>query len=560
VLAGVAAAFALQAAGVAWVSGVPGESFLPLLEGLRLSRLPFIATSHESGAVFMASAYSRATGRPSVVSVTRGPGAANALIGIHEAFQANAPVVLIVGQVDSAVRHRGAMQEMEISDVFRSVAKAVVEVTSPERLAPSLLAALRKSALDTPGPIVVSVPKDVFYGEVPATKYDTAMRLGVAGGRLSSEVFEHDVDRLLDMIRGAKRGLIVAAAGFAQDDAAVGLSRLARASGFGVIGAHGHPDILPIDDPSWLGCSTIRSPGHVRDTLVDADVIFFFGGSLDDRTTQGYRTMPASTAVVMDCPAVGWDEYLDARLIRADPVRMAERLAARLEMEPGHPGRQQRIEWTIHRRNVGRDMRLDVLAAAADEGLATNFPAILDAIDRTLPADCWVVGDAGSCTDWIVHYLPFPSGRRYCGTASGSMGFGVPAAIGLQLARPKSRALVITGDGGFLMSCAEIATLAQLDLPITVVVCANQVQGSIAIHQDRVFPGRRHGVFLPKVSHAGMAEAMGVASTQATSVTELASALATSSRSSSPFLIEVQTDPEALSPIYYEESGAFEPK
>lgn len=545
ILAGHAAARALAEAGVPWVTGVSGESFLPLLDGLRIEGIPFVPVVQESGAAFMAVAYARASGNPAVVAVTRGPGASNALIGIHEAAQSNAPVVLLVGQLESSIRGRRALQEMEFSAVFGTVAKAVHEVTSPERVAPSIVAALRESIVGAPGPVVVSLPSDHLYGAVGGYAAPLPEQRP-AWPALST----YGLVEISDLITNARRGLLIAGAPFAGLREMELLANFASATGFGIIGGHAFPDVIVHDDPYWLGCSTIRGPAALKETLEQADTILLAGHWLGDRVTQGYLPLEARIASITNYPAPGWDEYPQARFFPAAP-QLALRQITASASGSWWGGAPERAAWVRARRNAIRAEAQRVQeAASSPAGDAVPYPAIVGAVDAALPADVTVVADAGSFNDWFMRYLPFRPGRRYLGPISGSMGFGVPAGIGAVLATD-SPSLVLAGDGGFSMTAMELATLARQDLPVTVLAMRNGIWGSIAIHQDRFFPDRRFAIDLPEIDLVGLARSLGVEARRVESVGALQAALAAAFASGRPQFVEVLTDPERPSPTSY---------
>lgn len=545
ILAGHAAARALAEAGVPWVTGVSGESFLPLLDGLRIEGIPFIPVVQESGASFMAAAYARATGNPAVVAVTRGPGASNALIGIHEAAQSNAPVVLLVGQLESPIRGRRALQEMDFGAVFGTVAKAVHEVTSPERVAPSITAALREAVIGNPGPVVVSLPADHLYGEVAGYAVPLPEQRP-AWPALST----YGLVEISELITSARRGILIAGAPFAGLHEMELLAGFANATGFGIMGGHAFPDVLVHDDPHWLGCSTIRGPQALKETLRDADTILLAGHWLGDRVTQGYLPLEARIAAIMDYPAPGWDEYPRARFFPAAPQLALRQLTASASGS-WWGGAPERAAWVRERRTAAAaeaDRILDVAREPGGEAVA--YPAVVRAVDAALPAEVTIVSDAGSFNDWFMRYLPFRPGRRYIGPLSGSMGFGLPGGIGAALATD-SPSLVLVGDGGFSMTAMELATLAQLDLPVTVLVLRNRIWGSIALHQDRHFPDRRFAIDLPEIDLVGLARALGVEAGRADSAESLQDALAASFGSGRPGLVEVLTDGVRPSPASY---------
>lgn len=549
-LAGQAAARALSHAGVPWVAGVSGESFLPLLDGLRHEGIPFINTIHESGAAFIASAYGRTTGRPGVVAVTRGPGASNALVAIHDAAQSEAPLVAIVGQVESRIRGRRALQEMEFKQVFQTVAKETFEVGSPEQVVPAVLAALRKAVVGRPGPVVVSVPADHFYGEVgepiPSVALDRIWSAGILPDAMLREI--------IAAAQSAHRGVLLTGAAFASCQNQEVLGALAERLGFAVLGGHAFPDALPADHSMWIGCSTIRGPLVAKRALREADVVISLGHWLGDRVSQGYLSIGASIYMIRADSDSGWDEYLDAKLVTADPVDACRQLLA--ASAPADDRRSDRAAWTEGLRKQRQREAEDVLDENRVIATGVPFAEILGALDRALPDPVTLVSDVGTFNDWVTRYLPFPSGRRYLGSLSGSMGFGLPAGLGVKLARPEESVVVLAGDGGFMMTAMELASAIKHRIPVKVVVFRNRIWGSIALHQDQEFPGQRFAIELPETSAAAICRALGGRGVHVTDADSLEPTLREAFAGDDLTLVEIDTDSVRPSPSYFDKPDA----
>lgn len=552
--AGHALARALKAQGMPWVTGVSGESFLPFIDGLREVGLPFVQTVHESGATFLAVGFARSTGSPALVAVTRGPGVANALIGVHEAQQAGAPMVVIVGQVETSVRGRGVMQEVEVTDIFRSTAKAVHEVTRPERLVPAVCAALRESQLGRPGPVVVSVPSDLFFDLVDETALPTP---GVTGRLFAGPLSGARLDDIARSMSLSRRGLIVAGADFANGRGMTRLAALAEATGFGVVGGHAYPDVLETATPRFLGASTVRSSRILRQALQQSDLIISLGHRLGDRTTQGYSALAGRLIAIDPFPSVGWDEYLNVELVAADPATAVAQLLSQLGSSSNTAAAADRMHWTSASRSGLDAERAAILERERRTASGVPFAFVVEALDRSLVAESSIVSDSGTFSEWIVRFLPFRDGRTYHGPISGAMGFSIGAAIGTQLARGGPRTVAMIGDGGFLMAGLELSTAVRLALPLTVIVFNNQIWGSIALHQDQKFPGKRHGVGLPAVSFAAIARGMGAEAFLASRSSDLESNLSRALHADGPAVLEVMTDPRRPSPAYYESDGPW---
>jgi acetolactate synthase-1/2/3 large subunit len=466
------------------------------------------------------------------------------MIGLHEAQQAGAPVVLIIGQLESRVRGRRALQEMEFEQVFASVAKRSIEVTRPDRIVPAIAAALRLATTGPTGPVVISVPSDHWYGLVTDEPIAVSPRASVP--RLSDAA----VATLAELCGAARRGLFIVGEAFRAGQESELLTAVAERTGFGVLGGHAFPDAMDGANDAWLGASTVRGSSVLRETLTEADTCIFLDHWPGDRVTQGYLPLSARLAVVAGDPAIGWDEYPETRVLLGDPVDGLRRLLDVLEPDPGAAG--ERRTWITARKREAAEQATSTLEASRSASAGIPFTDIVAALAATLPEAVTLVSDAGSFNDWVMRYLPFPGGRHYLGPISGSMGFAVPGAIGAQLARPESRTLALTGDGGFLMTGMEVATLVQLRLPVTVIVFRNDLWGSIAIHQDRDFPGARFATELPPVSFVGLAEALGARGLRVEDPAGLWPALAQAFESPTPVVVEIATDPERPAPASYE--------
>lgn len=492
----------------------------------------------------MAAAYGRASGQPAVVAVTRGPGASNALIGIHEAAQACSPVVLIVGQIESKMLGRRALQAMEFERVFASVTKKAIEVASPEQVTPAIMAALRLAAAPEQGPVVVSVPADYWYGTVEGAPADIPLSPVSTTPVLSEDALTD----LAALMNGASAGLIVAGAAFRGGHQAELLGRLAQATGFGVVGGHGFPDALPTEHDYWLGCSTIRGSETLKKAFGQADAMVFLDHWPGDRVTQGYLPLPRRLAVVSATPTSGWDEYPQARTFVGDPLAAVSGLLNYLT-----PAKLPQLpQWLRKLKTEAARQASKILDASRVSSTGVAFADILAALDDCLPERTTLVSDAGSFNDWFMRFFPFRAGREYLGTLSGSMGYAVPAAIGAHLARPEARTVALTGDGGFLMTGLEMASLAQWRIPATVLVFQNGLWGSIALHQDREFPNDRFATQLPRVSIVGVARSLGVDGYLVEDAASLQPALSRALSSDGPSLVEIVTDGDRPSPASYE--------
>lgn len=549
--AGHVGARVLRELGIDQVSGVAGESFLPLLEGLRREGIPFINTAHEAGAVFMALGRARTSELPGVAAVTRGPGASNSLIGIYEAMKSGTPLILIVGQVDTVNRYRDGIQEMEIVDVFKPTVKAAIEVTRSDRFGPALLASFRLSLQGKPGPVVLSVPTDHLYGEASPTEVPGIFRdVKDAGPSISDDA----LGRVLAAVEPASRVLAILGHSFRDYRHAKLVSTVAEAGGFGVLGAHSCLDVMEHDDPQWIGCSTVRASDHMARAIAEAEVILSFDSDFGDQTSRGFTETGARLFAFSTGGTAIWDEYLGADHIMADPVSVLRGLSARYTPSGVETARRDWVAGIQAAMKKERTIVYDTDRAVTDAGVPMSMVA--ESLDRTLPLRSLVVSDVGTFNDWFTRYLPFSQRRRYVGPTSNPMGFALPTALGAHGPAQVDRTVVLSGDGGFLMSGMELATLSRLGLPVTVIVFDNGVWGSIARDQDRVY-GVRYGTeFGSAPDFALLAQAFGIEGRTIDHPSDLETELAAAFDNPGPSLLVVKTDPQRLSPADVATRGA----
>jgi len=542
--AGRVAARVLADLGITQVAGVAGESFLPLLEGLREEGIPFLTTATEGGAAFLAIAHARTTGRPGFLAVTRGPGAANALIGVHEALQSEVPIVMIVGQIDTAQRSRQVIQEMEIAATFTTNAKVVVEVSSPDRVGPAMVAAYRAAMSSRRGPVVLSLPADMLHVDVPEVPVSDVVVTHPS--REVAQPTESAVTSIVTALTDAERPLLVLGRPFSHHAHAALAAEVAHAVGAGVLGGHACADPYDTSDPLWLGCSTVRASSILGEAIEQADLILLLGHQLNDRTSQGYRSVSGRIIGVRRIPPTMWDEYPESENHCADPILTLRALAAALK--DGERDTSAARGWVAGLRTRLSEQRS--LVHELDAGRAPGLVPmthVVAALDAALPERTTIVPDVGTFHDWFTRYLPFPPGRRYLGPTGNPMGYALPAGIGVQAASDLPRTVVLVGDGGFLMSLAELTTLARLELPVTVIVFVNGVWGSIARDQDATYGTRFGTEFGLGPDFAAVSSAFGVPGRSVTDPAELPAALAWALSATGPTLLAIRTDSERVS-------------
>ena len=477
---------ALAGAGVRVAYTVPGESFLPLLDGLVAAGIRVVAARHEGGAGFMAAAHGALTGRPAAVVVTRAVGAANLAIALHAAHADSAPLIAIVGQVDRPVRGREAFQEVDLVATFGGLCRWAREVRDVAALPGALDEALRKATTGRPGPVLLSLPADLLEEPAP----DDAGRIATATVLGPSRAPESDpitVRRILHLLLDAERPLILAGAGVLRSRATADLVRFAEMLDVPVVAAWRRPDVFPNDHALYLGMSGYFSAPTVGPRLLEADGLLVLGCRLNEVASYGW-TVPAPGArwAHVDLDPLGARAGLGAPTIALASdartfVREAHRLLGGTVLEMASLERRRTAN------AADRDAYLEarVLDATPWDGPGVHPGRVIATLERTLPPDAIVTTDAGHFGGWAARGLWVRRPGTYLGSTVGAMGFGLPAAIAASLASPGRPVVALVGDGGLGMTGSELETAVREGARPVVLVFDNAAYGTIRDHQVR---------------------------------------------------------------------------
>jgi acetolactate synthase-1/2/3 large subunit len=537
--AGAAMVDLVARAGVRRIYTVPGESFLEVLDAAsEHPSLQLVSTRHESGAAFMADAEAKLTGKPALAMASRAPGACNLAIGVHTARQDSSPLVAVLGQVRTSVLGREALQEADLAALYRPLAKWVSSPSSSARLAPEVAEALRVAASGRPGPAVVVVPTDMFAGEAGPEVLEP--RPPADAGGLSEE----SCARVAAELGGAVRPVIVAGGGCRH--ATAELVRVAERYGAGVFAAWRRQDVFPNEHPHHLGHLGIDAPASILAALEQADLVLVVGCRLSEVTTQGYRYPRAGSRVVhidAESASIGASGPVALGVVaeaRTALAQLAEAGGAGLPAETG------RARWSAaHAAYLAYSRPAGETAPAG----MVHPEAAVAALASALPEDAIVASDAGNFAAFLHRFFRYRAPRTQLAPTSGAMGYGVPAAVAARLVAPERAVVAVVGDGGALMTGQELETAVRYGAPVVVVVFRNGLYGTIAMHQARSF-GRLAGVGIggPSLDLSSWARGLGARGILVHGAGELADAVSEAISSGAPTLVDVPTDPEAISP------------
>jgi acetolactate synthase I/II/III large subunit len=533
---------ALVAGGVQHAFTVPGESFLTILDALHDAPVRTVATRHEGGAAFMAEAVGQLTGRPAVCLATRAVGAANLAIGLHTAYADSTPMVAVVGQVPRSVRGREAFQEADQVATFGGLCKAAAEIDDPATLAREAARLIRVAQSGRPGPVLMAIPEDVLAADVETPD---AERVPDAPPPPSPSTAA--TTKALTALAGASAPVIVAGAGVLRAGASEGLAALAQRISVPVIASWRRPDVMPNDDPLYLGMSGLGASAAVHDRLRRADLILALGCRLNAITTDGYAIPGPTTWVIHVDLEPGWPGRpapaiairSDARAFIAEALRLAgDGIGAPTDLA----GRQ-----AANARDRAAYEAGSTPPALRGRGDPIEPAAVVLALQQALPDDAVITTDAGNFAAWYARFLRLGAGQRFLGPTSGAMGYGLPAAVGAGIARPGSPVVALAGDGGMAMLMAELETAVRENVRLTVLVHDNQRYGTIRMHQERAHPGRVMATELGPIDFAAVARACGARGLTIDHRTQLPDALAEAMASEAVSLLHLRMDPTALS-------------
>jgi acetolactate synthase-1/2/3 large subunit len=526
----------LEAHGVDLAFGVPGESYLAVLDALYESPIRYVQCRHEVGAANMADAYGKLTGRPGVCLVTRGPGATHASCGVHTAFQDSTPLLLLVGQVPRGVRGREAFQEVDYGQLFAPLAKWAAEVDAAARLPELVARAFHVATSGRPGPVVLSLPEDVQVEEADVADAAPVAPLETAPGA-------GEVERVRELLAAAARPLVVAGglpwSAQAHDD----LGSWCAASGLPLATSWRRQDHVDNSLPVYAGHLGVGPDPRLARRVRDADVLLAVGTRLADIETGGYTYLdvprPRQTLIhVFPDPDELGRVYEPDLAIAASPVRFAAALAALPPLDPS----AWRAETEQARAEYLENLAHTPLPGDLELGEVMAF------LRRRLPADAILTNGAGNFSVWAHRFYEF---RRY-GTqlapTSGAMGYGVPAAVAAKLLHPERAVVAMAGDGDFLMTGQELATAVQHEAAILVLVVNNGMYGTIRMHQERHYPGRVSGTDLVNPDFAALARAFGAFGEVVERTADFEPAFEAALASGRPALLELRVDPEAITP------------
>ena len=532
---------ALAGHGVRTAFGVPGESFLPVLDGLHdlRDKLKFVICRQEGGASYMAEAWAKLTGEPGVLFVTRGPGATNGAVGVHTAYQDSTPLVVFVGQVGNAFVEREAFQEVDYRRMYGPLTKWVAQIDRAERIPEYVSHAFHTATAGRPGPVLLALPEDMLFSQAAvadAPRFRTP-RAAPAPAEMQ------ELERLL---ADAKRPFVLIGGGGWTRQASEALRVWVEAAGLPVGCAFRCQDYFDNRHPHYAGDVGIGINPKLAQRVKDADLLLVIGARLGEMTTSGYTLLdvpvPKQKLVHVHAGAEELGRVYQATLLINSNYEEFVLALRRLNVD-GSSWKERTNE--IHSNFLEWNKPIPMPGAL-------HYGEVIAWLSQSLPDDAILANGAGNFASWLhrhFRYKGWQHGRRtQLAPTSGSMGYSVPAAVAAKIAEPARTVLAFAGDGEFLMNGQEFATAMQYGAAIVVLVVNNGMYGTIRMHQEREYPGRVSGTELKNPDFAAYARAFGGHGETVERTADFAPAFQRALASGKPSILELRIDPEAITP------------
>ena len=524
----------LERQGVSTIFGYPGAAVLPVYDELYDSPLRHVLVRHEQAAAHAADGYARASGRTGVCLATSGPGACNLVTGIATAYMDSSPVVAITGQVATSLLGNDAFQEADITGITAPITKHAYLVKRTGELARSVREAFRIAGTGRPGPVLLDLPKDILTGTAPDDPEDAPLAL--RGYCPTTRGHPRQVREAAELIANAERPVIYAGGGVIAAGASPELVALAERLMIPVTTTLMALGAIPGDHPLSLGMLGMHGTVRANLAVTECDLLIAIGARFDDRVTGRLEAFAPRAAVIhidIDPAEIGKIRAADLPIVGDAKVVLQQLLAA---IGPG-PDRQA---W--RGRCAGR--RASPSSGAARSGTLGAL-SVLGAMSDLLPADSVLVSEVGQHQMWTAGAFCFRRPRQWISSGGlGTMGFGLPAAMGAHIARPDLPVFVVAGDGSLQMNIQEFGTLVQHDIPVKIAVLNNGFLGMVRQWQELFYDRRYAYTELPPVEFVKIARAYGIDALRVESAEEVVPALRTAMETDGPFLIDFRIERE----------------
>ena len=528
----------LVAQGVEHVFTVPGESFLAVLDALVDVNINVTVCRQEGGAAMMADSHGKLTGRPGICMVTRGPGASNALAGIHISKQDSTPVIVFVGQIERGMREREAFQEMDYRAVFGQAAKWATEIDDPARIPEVVSRAFHVAMSGRPGPVVIALPEDMLVetASVADAPFVNAIDSAPTAGQM--------VD-LGQRLASAKSPVAILGGARWTPEAVQQFADFALRYQLPVAASFRRQMLIDHEHPCYIGDVGLGINPELLKKVQNADLLLLVGGRMSEIPSQSYTLLnipvPKQELVHVhpDSSELG-RVYAPALAINASPVAFAHELSSL-------PAPAQ-TPWASDTQRLHESYLAWSDASTVTVPGQLQMSGVMAHLETVLPADAIITNGAGNYATWVHRFHRFKQFGTQLAPTSGSMGYGLPAAVGAKRGQPNKMVVCFAGDGCFMMHGQEFATAVQYNLNIIVLIVDNGMYGTIRMHQEKNYPGRISATYLQNPDFAAYAQAFGGHGERVEKTADFAAAFDRAVKSNKPAILHLITDPEAITP------------
>ena len=482
---------ALHDEGVEFLFGYPGGAVLHIYDALfQQDKVEHILVRHEQAATHAADGYARATGKPGVVLVTSGPGATNAITGIATAYMDSIPMVVISGQVESRMIGSDAFQETDMVGVSRPIVKHSFMVQSAADIPAVVKKAFHIASTGRPGPVVIDVPKDATDPKLKID-YEYPQDIKLRSYQVPSKGHSGQIKKAVEVLLGAKRPMIYTGGGVIQGEGCEELTQLTRALGYPITNTLMGLGAYPSTDKQFLGMLGMHGTYEANMAMHHCDVLLAVGARFDDRVTNSdtSKFCPDATILHVDIDPAAISKTVTADVPIVGPVRSVLReMLDQLDKSDQSVDDQALKAWW---KQIDQWREKKCLAVAPAEGEIIKPQQAIQALYELTEGDAFISSDVGQHQMFAAQHYGFDKPRRWINSGGlGTMGFGFPAAMGVQLAFPDALSVCVTGEGSFMMNQQEFATCMQYGLPIKIVCLNNEALGMVKQWQDMQYGGR----------------------------------------------------------------------
>ena len=536
---------ALKVNAVERIFCIPGESYLAALDALfDRSEISLIVCRNEGGAAYMAEAEGKLTGKPGVCFVTRGPGATNASGGLHVAMQDSTPMILLVGQIARKDLDREGFQEIDYRRMFSEVAKWVAQIDDAERIPEYLNRAFGIATSGRPGPVVLALPEDMLADQTGATDARPTQIVTISPAAT-------DIAHMAELLESAAQPLVIVGGSGWSEDTRMKLQDFCAANSLPLVNSFRCQDFIDNEHPNYIGDLGIGVNPALVQRIKAADCLLVIGARMGEMTTGGF------TLIDIPCPQQrmihvhpGAEElghiYQADLAINASAGPFVSAIGD-ISLEPADAD-----AWRAQVTQAHRDY-LDWNRSISIDG-KVQLSDIIHGIRDHTGDDAIICNGAGNNTGWLHRFFRYRQFRTQLAATSGTMGYGLPAAIAAKLRYPERCVVAFVGDGDFMMNGQELATAMQYHANIIVIVVNNGIYATIRMHQEREYPGRVIGTDMVNPDFVALAEAYGAHAERVEKTDEFVAAFERSLLAEKPALIEVMLDPGILTPTATVES------